>query len=132
MSEVLLDTHVLLWWLEGQDRLSKAAGSAIDEAQAIRISAISFWEVGMLVAKGRAGLDRPTRAWANDVLELPRVEHAPVTPQVAVAAAELDGFQGDPADRILAATAIDSSIPLVSKDRSIRSWAHNSPLACIW
>jgi len=132
LDEVLLDTHVLLWWLAEHGKLSKPARSAIGGAMAIAVSAISFWEVGVLVAKGRVSLDRPTRAWVNDVVGLPRVTPVALNPDVAVAAAELEGFHGDPADRILVATALDRSIPLISKDRSIHSWARTHQLDCIW
>lgn len=132
MDEVLLDTHALLWWLQGQGRLSEPARLAIDEAVTVRISAISFWEVATLVAKGRTGLDRPTRAWTSDVLGMARVASVDVSPEVAVAAAELEGFHGDPADRIMVATALCDSVPLVTKDRRIRSWAQSRLLTCIW
>ena len=59
LADVLLDTHALVWWLGERGKLSQSAMEAIKGAQAVRISAISFWEVGMLVAKGRISLDRP-------------------------------------------------------------------------
>lgn len=132
MAEVLLDTHALVWWLGDGPKLSQAAIGAIEEAHAVRISAISFWEIGMLVGKGRISLDRPTRAWVSDVLAVPRVKSVSLDPDVAVAAAELEDFNGDPADRILVATAIAGSTPLVTKDRGIQAWARSNPLDCIW
>ena len=98
---VVLDTDVLLWWFAVDPRLSVLADEAIRKATTVLVSPITFWEVAMLVCKGRVELDRPTKQWTNDVLASPRVEQAALTPEVAVTAAELVGMHGDLADRIL-------------------------------
>ncbi|MFN8024739.1 MAG: type II toxin-antitoxin system VapC family toxin [Acidimicrobiales bacterium] len=123
---VMLDTHALLWWIAGDKRLSKVAKRSIDRATRIDVSAISLWEVAMLSEKGRIELDRPIGVWANDLAVTPGVSVRPVDAPIAVAAAQLHEFHGDPADRLIVATVIDSRVALVTKDDRIRTWASSS------
>lgn len=133
VDAVLLDTHVVLWWQAGSDRLSPTARRRLDTARRILVSPISCWEVGMLVAHGRVRLDRPTAAWVRDLLAGDRMAVADLTAGVAVAAAELEGFHGDPADRILYATARREGVALVSKDRRIRDYAQrDGAVTVVW
>lgn len=128
----LLDTHVLLWWLSDGSRLSPAALDAIAEGP-VAVSAVSCWETAILVAKKRIELDRPTSVWVADLLSSPGIEECPLSARIAVRAGELDGFHGDPADRMLAATAIETGRRLVTKDERIREWAEpGRGLTCIW
>ena len=116
---LLLDTHALLWWFSSADLLSARATRATEEAETLLISPISFWEVAMLVAKDRIELDRPTGTWLNDVL--------------GDAAGELADFHGDPADRLLVATAHSLDVPLLTKDHKIRAWADDHRrISCVW
>jgi PIN domain nuclease of toxin-antitoxin system len=130
---ILLDTHALLWWQAGSQRLSAVASRRLAAASSILVSAISCWEVGMLVRRGRVRLDRPTAAWVRDLLASDRVVLAELTPSVAVTAAELEGFHGDPADRLLYATARRQAVPLVTKDRLIRRYAKaDGAVTAVW
>jgi len=132
---ILLDTHALLWWQAGCERLSAAAGRAIARADVILVSPVSCWEVATLLCSGRIALDRDVYVWVRDLFASDEVEPAPLTPQVAVSAALLAtaGFHGDPADRMLYATALEQSVPLVTKDGSIRSYAKKAgDLRTIW
>ena len=131
-ERVLLDTHVLLWWKADRRRLSPTARRHIDDATELLLSPMTFWEVTMLVDKQRIALDRPTMSWTHDVLAEARVFLAPATPEIAVAAGELGPFPGDPVDRILTATAIESGVPIVTKDARIRTYAHGSALRALW
>jgi PIN domain nuclease of toxin-antitoxin system len=133
-GDVVLDTHVVVWWQASSDRLSRQAQAAIDTASRLLISPISFWEIAMLVAKGRIELDRPTSVWVGDFLTTQRVEIAELTPDVAVTAGELDEFHGDPADRVIVASAVRRGATLVSKDRRIRDYGRRSPpdLTVLW
>lgn len=122
---VLLDTHVLLWWLAGGERLSPAARAEIETAERALISPVSCWEVGTLERLGRIALDRPVGRWVSDVLSDPRIDIAPLTPEAAGwAGSELGGaFPGDPADRLLYGTARWLRVAFVSKDERFRSFA---------
>jgi len=133
-GDIVLDTHVVVWWQASSNRLSRRAQNAIDTASRLLISPISFWELAMLVAKGRIELDRPTSVWVGDFLTTERVEIAELTPDVAVTASELDEFHGDPADRLIVASAVRSGAALVSKDQRIRDYGRRSPgtLTVLW
>jgi PIN domain nuclease of toxin-antitoxin system len=115
---VLVDTHCLVWWFASRARLSPTAAGAIQDADRILISPISWWEVGLLVRDGRVTLDRPLGLWINLVLEDRRSATAALSPEAAAWAGHLDrdAFPGDPADRLIYATARDLRVPLVSKD----------------
>ena len=133
--KVLLDTHVLLWWQAGGEHLSKMAARRIAAADRVLISPISLWEVGTLLAKGRIALDRAPYVWVSDLLDDDQVELAPLTAMAAVGAGliGLEGFHGDPADRILFVTARESGVPLVTKDPLIRAHARQTrQVATIW
>ena len=132
-SGVLLDTHALLWWQADVDRLSAKAARAVESAARILVSPISFWELAMLVEKGRVSLGRPTSLWVVDFLATAPVEVAELTSSVAVGAGELSGFHGDPADRLIVATAKSLRVPLVSKDDKIHLYAKSDKaLAVVW
>jgi PIN domain nuclease of toxin-antitoxin system len=121
---IVLDTHAWLWWLAEPARLSRAARRAIDEAETIGVSAISAWELAMLVRRRRISLDRDVGAWVRQALAPARVQQHPLTADVAVAAGMLDGggFPGDPADHFIYATAQALRAPLVTRDEAIRSF----------
>lgn len=132
---ILLDTHVLVWWRAGGDRLSKAAARAIASADAVAISPVSLWEVGMLITKGRLTMDRDLHQWASDLFTDEQVVEAPLTSQAAVNAGLLSeaGHKGDPADAMLYCTAIDMGIPLISKDGRLRAFAREDRRAkVVW
>jgi PIN domain nuclease of toxin-antitoxin system len=127
---IVLDTHAWVWWAAEPEKLSSRAKKAIEAADEISVSAISVWEVAMLVAKGRLELDRETLVWIRQALALPRVTLASLSPEIAVASTTLGTeFPGDPADRILAATALRHRAPLVTRDRRLRSM---TALRTIW
>lgn len=119
---IVLDTHVWLWWLAQPEKLSRAARRAIDEAETIAVSTISAWEVATLVRRGRIALDRDVGTWVRQALAPARVSAAPPTAEIAVAAGLLDGegFPGDPADRLIYATARASRASLVTRDQALR------------
>jgi PIN domain nuclease of toxin-antitoxin system len=129
---VLLDTHVWLWWVLGTDQLSARDRAAIDHEAArrgTRLAAVSLWEAQMLHAKGRLTLDRAFGTWLRDAAAADVVEVVPLDTDVVIA---LDGlpasFHGDPADRLIVATARAHRIPLATRDRAIR----RSRAATLW
>ena len=129
---IVLDTHVVIWWVNGDlERLSVTAREAIDQAcsvaaaQNLLVSAISCWEVAMLVQRGRLALSMDCDRWLTLLSAIAAVELVPLTPTVAVTATQLPGdFHADPADRFLVALARQRNIPLVTADSKIRDYPH--------
>lgn len=122
-TSILLDTHVWLWLLLEEKKLAPKTLSIIEEAiinSEIFISAITLWEVSMLAKKERIILEQPTLAWITQALKAPGTNLLPLTPEIAVESAELPGeFHGDPADRIIVATARIHELYLVTRDERI-------------
>ncbi len=118
---IVLDTHAWIWWVADPARLSSAAKRAIEKARVRGVCAISVWELAVLIERGRLVLDREVTDWVRDALALPGVELLPLTPEIALAAggAVLD-LHGDPADRMIAATALAHRARLVTKDERLR------------
>lgn len=137
---ILLDTHVLIWWASGDlQRLSPQARAAIEveieraaqsgQAPGLLVSAISCWEVAMLVERGRLALRLEVERWLAVVASIPAVRLLPLEPAVAVAATRLpEPFHADPADRFLVAQARELAVPLLSADRKIRDYPHGQSL----
>jgi PIN domain nuclease of toxin-antitoxin system len=116
---IVLDTHALLWWASAPDKLGAKARRLCERADRIGLSPISFWEVGVLCSRGRLRLTTTLSEWARDVLDGPRIEQLPLTTEIAVLAAGLASLHGDPADRMIVATAIRHGCKLVSRDQAI-------------
>jgi len=122
---IVLDTATWIWRASDPKRLSAKARRAIDEAEHALVSAISVWEVAMLVAKRRIHLDRPVEQWIDLALALPGIQLAPLEPSVAIRSTQLPGeFHPDPADRIIVATALENGCPILTPDERIRSYPH--------
>lgn len=117
---ILLDTHAWIWLASDPDRLGSGARKAIRSDRSRGVAAISCWEIAMLAARGRIELDRDPVTWMDDALEAEEIELLPLTPAVAVASAELGNFHGDPADRLIVATALTHGAVLITKDERIR------------
>lgn len=132
MSALLPDTHVLIWLLAGDSHLGAQARSRIEQAardNALLVSAITPWEIGMLVSKGRLALDRDVGEWVDTALALPGIRLTPLAPEVAVASSRLPGvMHPDPADRILAATARHVDAVLVTDDRRLLDYGQSGHL----
>jgi PIN domain nuclease of toxin-antitoxin system len=124
MSPILLDTHAVIWTYNGT--VSDSVRKVIDAATArgeLLISTITAWEIATLAGKNRITLGAPLheyiRALFND-----DVVHAAVTPEIASAAGSLPTtFTGDPADRIIIATAQAYRAHLVTRDKQIHGFA---------
>lgn len=127
MKGLLLDTHIWIWLMEGCCELNVKHQKLINEAaqhNLVCMAAISMWEISMLAIKGRIKLEKPILAWINDVLALPGVELKQLTPEIAVESVQLpDGFHGDPADRLIVATARMHQLTLLTHDKNIKNYA---------
>ena len=119
---IVLDTHAWIWWNAEPGKLSVPARQAIDDADEVGICPISCWELTMLVSKGRLKLDRAPLEWAQKALSDDLCKLIPISPAIAVTAGALEGFHGDPADRLIVATAIETGASLVTRDRQIRDF----------
>jgi PIN domain nuclease of toxin-antitoxin system len=121
---VLLDTHIWVWWLTAGSGLSGVEREALDTAAArteLSISAISLWETQVLHAKGRLELPLPFAEWLTRAADPRMISIIPVDLQVVLALEELpSSFHGDPADRLIVATARARSMPLATRDSNIR------------
>ena len=131
---ILLDTHVLLWWQAGGERLSPAARAAISDSPELRISPLTCLEVATLARRGRIDLDRSPATWATDLFAEDRLVVAPLSVEAAVLAGTFDdAFPGDPIDRLLYATAVDQRLQFVSKDERLRAYAQRTgDLDVVW
>jgi PIN domain nuclease of toxin-antitoxin system len=121
---ILLDTHVLVRYTLDEGKLGKRALSTIDralESDELFVSAISFWEVAMLAAKRRLELATTVAAF-RDVSIRHGVREQVLDGEVAVVAGELPDAHGDPADRMLVATAIVHGLTLLTADSVLLSW----------
>ncbi len=120
---IVADTHAWLWWTDDPGRLSDAARTAIEADDRVLVSAISCLELSTLVRRGRIAVDRPVDSWIAQALGGEPFETVPVTPRIASAAGLLpEGFPGDPADRIIYATALSVGARLVTRDDAIRAF----------
>jgi PIN domain nuclease of toxin-antitoxin system len=116
LNAVLLDTHTWAWSLTGDQRLSEKAISAMLAADSVFISPISLFEIGQKVRIGKWPEMEPHVEDLPALLESQGGRTATLTPQISLAAAIIAWEHRDPFDRILAATALDLAVPLISAD----------------
>jgi len=135
MSLALLDTHAWVWLLNGSERLGPKARKAIQRSlaeQAVLISAISPWEVAMLVSKGRLVLDRDVGEWVLAALSFPGIRLEPITLEVAVASTRLPGrLHSDPADCIIAASARHLGSTLITADQHLLDYCKDGHIKAL-
>jgi PIN domain nuclease of toxin-antitoxin system len=117
---IVVDTHAWIWWIAEPTRLGKGARRALKAARRIGVPAICCLEVATLAERQRITLDRPILDWLQDALSAPGIELLGLTPAIALRGAQLlPVFPGDPADRLIVATALVESAALVTKDERI-------------
>ena len=121
--KALLDTHVLIWWLNDRTRLSPAQREVVGSVRPedpLLVSDISLWEVATLHGLGRIRLALPLREWLDKAAAPPLVQRHGISPAIAATVAALpDSFHRDPTDRILVATARVLGATLLTRDRRI-------------
>jgi len=120
-AAVLLDTHCWVWMQLGlTSKFTRSAITATERAAragVLRVSVMSIWEIGMLESKGRLELKMNCAEWVRQALATPGLRLVALTPEIAIESSRLPGqFHGDPADRLLVATARIEAISLMTKD----------------
>ena len=119
----LLDTHALVWWVDGSNKLARAQVRAIERAAragALFLSEISLWEIAMLVEAGRMAVREPLDEWLERATAAPAVQRTGITPSIAREVVSLSTTRDwDPADRIIVATARVLGAKLVTRDSRI-------------
>jgi PIN domain nuclease of toxin-antitoxin system len=128
VSTLLLDTHVVHWWSAEPRRVSSPARKALDEADELAVAAISWYELAWLARHERIVVNVPIRSWLQGLAA--QLRTIGTTPAIADTAVALpSSFPGDPADRLIYATAIEHGLKLVTKDRAIRD--HDRPASVV-
>jgi PIN domain nuclease of toxin-antitoxin system len=120
MTETILDTHTLVWWLMTPEQLGKGASKVIAKSERLGVSAISFWEIAMLARKQRIELGTDTDTWIGKAVRIPRLTVHDIGWRTATLADSLT-MHADPADRFIAATTIERQGLLLTKDSLLRS-----------
>ena len=123
---VLLDTHAAIWLTTESASLGKRSRALVAEALAadrLAVASISFWEIAMLIAKGRLQALMPPADLRARLLDT-GVNELVLTGEIALLAAGLDGLHGDPADRFIAASAIVHQATLMTADGRLLDWKH--------
>jgi PIN domain nuclease of toxin-antitoxin system len=124
---ILLDTHVIIWALLKPDELSSRVRAIIELAQKeqrLLMSSISLWEIAMLKSKKRINIYEPLKDFLQSIIDIDGIKFIDITAKIAAESVVLtDDFHGDPADRIITATAISESAILLTRDEKILSWA---------
>jgi PIN domain nuclease of toxin-antitoxin system len=121
----ICDTHILIFWQDAPERLSINAAAAIEKGlkqKNLACSDISLWEIAMLSASGRIRNDIPIDGYLNDLITVLYLKVLPINPEIAaISQSELFPHK-DPADRLIAATAIHHNAPLITADRKLQGF----------
>ena len=124
----LLDTHIWIWWNMHPVKLSNRVLSLLVESgryEELLLSAISPWEFSKLLEKKRIGISCNPEEWIEKALDTPKLRLVPLTPTIACRSTYLpQPFNGDPADKIIVATAREENATILTKDRIIQKYSH--------
>jgi PIN domain nuclease of toxin-antitoxin system len=121
---IVLDTHIWVWWVDGNQRLTQQHQQWIQQyqSQGLGVSIFSCWEVAKLVENNRLALSRSVSDWLEFALAYPGVQLLNLTLPIVVESTQLIGFHRDPADQIIVATAIIYGFPLLTTDDKILNY----------
>jgi PIN domain nuclease of toxin-antitoxin system len=135
MAPLLLDTHAAVWITEDQPLASgavEAIGAAYRTGSTVFISAITAWEIGLLVSRNRLSLIARPERWFQRLLAIPGVRLADLSPDILIASSFLPGTPPrDPADRIILATARDLGATLITRDRLLLKYGEDGQVSTI-
>lgn len=131
---MVIDSHTLLWWLERSPELSVNARGTLDTAATgetrFYVAAVSFWELYRKELNGTLKPRMSVRRWPALLKRLGWMEQVDVSGSIWLDMAELDWTHRDPADRLIAVTALQFGVPVLTKDQ--RFHASDSPVAAVW
>ncbi|MEB3235505.1 MAG: type II toxin-antitoxin system VapC family toxin [Cyanobacteriota bacterium] len=122
----ICDTHILLFWAHEPERLSSPARQALEVGRSkgeLAIADISLWELALLHERGRLVLPREVSAgfYMRQLLAALRLQVLPITPEIAELSRSTLFNHGDPADRLIGATALQLGAPLITADAKLRA-----------
>lgn len=124
---IVLDTHIWIWWVHGDDHLTESQTSLLrdNEDHGLAISIISCWEVAKLVEYKRLALPCTVADWFDQALRYPGIVLLGLTPTIVLDSTQLPaGFHRDPADQIIVATARAFDYPVLTSDSKILNYPH--------
>jgi len=131
----VLDTHAWVWFLQASPKLGRRAKSAIERAlghDGIVISAMTPWEIALLAASGRLPFSRDVGDWLHEHIAIPGTRLQPLSIEIAVESTRLPGpLHGDPADRLIVATARCLELPLLTADSRLLAYGEAGHVATI-
>ena len=131
MTTLLVDTHALQWWSAEPRRLSTPALEALEGADELAVAAITWYELAWLARHGRISVDLPIATWLAGLASAVRT--VALSPSIAATAVTLpESFPGDPADRLIYATAIEHGWRLVTEDARLRKHKGSPATRTIW
>lgn len=135
MQPLLLDTHAAIWIIKNEPiaaRAVEAMNAAHQAGGVVLVSAITAWEIGLLVSRNRLKLLMTPQRWFAQLLSLPGMQLADLSPDILMASSFLPGNPPrDPADRIIIATARDHGAALVTRDRLILNYGEDGQVSTI-
>lgn len=124
--KLLMDTHIWYWFVIGDKSLTSKMVDLINQAaldDSLFLSSFSVWEIAMMENKGRVSFKLPTLQWVEEALKEVPIQLVPLYPAIAVESCHLIDFHGDPADRIIVATARVENLTLMTRDKKIQEYA---------
>ena len=131
---MVIDSHTLLWWLEGGEKLSETVRRTLSgiggKEREFFVSAVTFWEYRLKELRGQLPARRPVREWPDVLSRTGNIHLVNVSTEIWLLAAELDWGHRDPADRIIAATALVNGVPVLTKDEVFHQ--AGGPVQAVW
>ncbi len=116
---ILLDTHVFIWFVNGDDKLSEKYIKILTDEKSKHLSVISCWEISLLLEKDRIKLKYPFDDWIQKALTVSNVKLINLDLDIIVTYHQLINFHSDPADKLISATSICKNMPLLTFDRKL-------------